>query len=136
MKLGKRWLVRSVWTGRPWESKHLIDVAVIVVTWNVAELIEQALSSLLDDLQASGLSWRVLLVDSASSDDTLARVRAFPQVECLASAQNLGFGRANNLALRHLGFGQPQADMLPRVVYLLNPDTISQAGSVRALYDA
>jgi GT2 family glycosyltransferase len=114
----------------------LVDVAVILVTWNVAELVEQALSSLLDDLQTSGLSWRVLLVDSASTDDTLARVRTFHQVECLASPENLGFGRANNLALRHLGFENPQADDLPRAVYLLNPDTISQPGAVRALYQA
>ncbi|MCS6836068.1 MAG: glycosyltransferase family 2 protein [Anaerolineae bacterium] len=113
----------------------MVDVAVVIVTWNVAEIIGQALSSVLDDLQASGLSWRVLLVDSASTDDTLACVQAFPQVECLASTENLGFGRANNLAMRHLGFGQPGVDGLPRAVYLLNPDTISQPGSVRALYD-
>jgi len=109
---------------------------VILVTWNVAELIEQALSSLLDDLRGSGLSWRVVLADSASGDETLARARAFAEVECLSSPDNLGFGRANNLALRHLGFGQAEAAELPRAVYLLNPDTISQPGAVRALYDA
>jgi hypothetical protein len=42
------------------------------------------------------------------------------------SPTNLGFAGGNNLALRALGFGDPQADfsLLPKAVYLLNPDTV------------
>lgn len=120
---------------------NAVQVAVIIVTWNVAELIEQALSSLLADLRTSGLTWRVLVVDSASSDATLERLRGMAEhgIELIASPENLGFARANNLALRHLGFGMSPAQNaaeLPQAVYLLNPDTITQAGATKALYQA
>lgn len=112
------------------------DLAVILVTWNVRDLIEEALRSLLDDLDGSGLQVRVLAVDSASSDGTPDLIRtAFPQVELIACEENLGFTRGNNLALRRLGAEGDEA-ALPRAVYLLNPDTITQPGATRALFDA
>lgn len=113
------------------------DLAVIMVTWNVRELALEALRSLYADLETSGLSYQVIVVDSASSDDTPEAIAAaFPQVKLVVSADNLGFGRANNLALRQLGFGQPDATALPKAVYLLNPDTITQPGATRTLYEA
>lgn len=112
------------------------DLAVVLVTYNVRDLVLDALRSLYADLESSGLSFEVYLVDSASSDGTAeAAAAAFPQIKLTASRENLGFGRANNLALKQMGFGTNQAD-LPRAVYLLNPDTITQPGATRALYDA
>lgn len=115
-----------------------LDVAVVIVTWNVARLIVNALQSLYDDLATSGLRYSVYVVDSASSDETPQRVAShFPQAHLIASADNIGFGRANNLAMRQMGFGGPTPeDQLPRAVYLLNPDTITHRGATRALYDA
>src|SRR6185436_2937522 len=107
-----------------------MDLAVVIVTWNVREIVLEALRSLYDDLADSGLEARVIVVDSASSDDTIGAVRAnFPQVEMIASAENLGFGKANNLGIKALGD-------LPPAVYLLNPDTLSQKGATRKLFDA
>jgi hypothetical protein len=79
----------------------------------------------------------VYVVDSGSSDDTPDAVsEAFPQVRLIASKENLGFSAANNLALRQIGFGENRSlDTLPRAAYLLNPDTITQPGATRALYD-
>jgi N-acetylglucosaminyl-diphospho-decaprenol L-rhamnosyltransferase len=116
------------------------DLAVIIVTWNVRELALDALRSLYADLDTSGLDATVYVVDSASSDSTVEAIAAeFPQAELIASAENLGFAGGNNCALRRIGFG-PDAtaspDELPRAVYLLNPDTITQPGATRALYDA
>jgi GT2 family glycosyltransferase len=66
-----------------------------------------------------------LLVDNASTDGTAEAVRArFPQVRVIASQENLGFARANNLALR-----QAQG----RYILLLNPDTEVAAGTVAAM---
>jgi len=116
----------------------MLDLAVIIVTWNVRHLIGDALSSLYADLQASGLTHRVLVVDSASWDGTADYVAAkFPQVDLHASMDNLGFSGGNNHALRMLGFGDAAApaDQLPRAVYLLNPDTITKPGATKALYD-
>ncbi len=115
------------------------DLAVVIVTWNVRELALQTLQMLFDDLETSGLDAEVYVVDSASSDGTPDAVRAqFPQVCLHASTENLGFALGNNTALRQMGFGDANANLerLPRAVYLLNPDTITQRGATRALYDA
>lgn len=113
-----------------------LDLLVVIVTWNVRDLVLDALQSLYDDLAATSLNAAITVVDSASSDDTVEAVRlAFPQVHMIASQMNLGFGRANNTALRDAGFGLAQSDSLPRAVYLLNPDTITQPGATQALYD-
>ena len=114
------------------------ELAVIIVSWNVRDLLLEALRSLYADLATSGLRARVLVVDSASDDGSAEAVHAaFPQVELFAERENIGFVRGNNLALRALGLDQPDAGTNgPRAIYLLNPDTITQPGATRALYDA
>mgnify|MGYP001135822657 CR=1 FL=1 len=112
------------------------ELAVILVTWNVRDLVLDALHSLFADLESSGLDAVVYVVDSASSDGTATAVaQVFPQVRLIASDENLGFARGNNTALRALGFEGGTGSDLPRAVYLLNPDTITQLGATRTLYD-
>ncbi len=116
----------------------MIDLAVVIVTWNNADVIPDALRSLLDDLKTSGLSSRVWLVDSASTDATVEIVRErFAEVKLIASERNIGFGAGNNLALQALGFNSGAgASELPAAVYLLNPDTVTHPGASRRLFDA
>jgi GT2 family glycosyltransferase len=115
----------------------MADLAIIIVTWNVREIVLDALRSLMADLDANGPSAEIYVVDSASSDGTAEAVaQAFPAVRVTASPENLGFVRGNNLALRQIGFGEPSAKTLPNAVYLLNPDTITQPGATRTLYEA
>jgi N-acetylglucosaminyl-diphospho-decaprenol L-rhamnosyltransferase len=112
-----------------------LDLAVIVVTWNVRELVLEALRTLYDDLAISGLTAQVIVVDSASSDGSAEAVRAaYPQATVIASSENLGFGRANNVGLRAAGFGSNGSER-PKAVYLLNPDTLTIPGATRMLYD-
>ncbi len=118
------------------------DLAVVIVSWNTRELTLDALRTLYQDLDANGPSAAVWVVDSASSDGTPDAIRQqFPQVTLIASDTNLGFAGGNNHALRQIGFsdkpGQPQeADQLPKAVYLLNPDTLTQSGATHTLYEA
>ncbi len=116
----------------------MIDLAVVIVTWNNADVIPDALCSLLDDLKTSGLSSRVWLVDSASTDATVEIVRErFAEVKLIACEDNIGFGAGNNLALQALGFNSGAgASELPAAVYLLNPDTVTHPGASRRLFDA
>jgi N-acetylglucosaminyl-diphospho-decaprenol L-rhamnosyltransferase len=114
----------------------MVDLAVVIVTWNSRDYVLDALTSLFADLEANDPSADVYVVDSASSDDTVQVITAaFPQVKMISSQENLGFGKANNLALQHIGFGQADAQNLPKAVYLLNPDTITQPGATCILYD-
>lgn len=114
----------------------MVDLAVVIVTWNVRELALNALRSLFTDLDANGPAAEVYVVDSASTDGTPEAIaQHFPQVKLIASRENLGFGGANNLALREI-FAQTNMGDLPRAVYLLNPDTITHLGATRTLFDA
>ena len=86
-------------------AAQTVDLAVVVVTWNNADVIVDALQSLLDDLKSSDLRSQVWLVDSASTDDTVGVVRErFAAVRLIASEENIGFGAGNNLALQAIGF--------------------------------
>jgi len=115
----------------------MLDLAVIIVTWNVREIVLDALRTLYDDLENSGLSAKVIVVDSASTDGSADSVQEhFPQVQVIASQENLGFGRSNNEGMRAFGFGSDTpTDELPRAVYLLNPDTLTQPGATHQLFD-
>jgi hypothetical protein len=88
-------------------------VSVIIVSWNVCDLLRDCLESIYTN--AGGLSLDILVVDSDSHDGTLAMLeQSFPQVTVLAQAENVGFTKGNNIGLRIA-----QGDYL----ILLNPDT-------------
>jgi N-acetylglucosaminyl-diphospho-decaprenol L-rhamnosyltransferase len=116
----------------------MTDLAVVIVSWNTRELTLQTLQTLFADLETSGLNTSVVVVDNGSTDGSSEAVaETFPQVTLFALTDNLGFGGGNNYALRQIGFGtEIPGDDLPRAVYLLNSDTITQPGATRALYDA
>ncbi|GIW30038.1 MAG: hypothetical protein KatS3mg071_0212 [Meiothermus sp.] len=73
---------------------------------------------------------RVLVLDNASNNDAVARLRAaFPHLELLELKRNLGFAGGNNVGIRRaLAAG---ADY----VWLLNPDTLPEAGALAAMVE-
>jgi GT2 family glycosyltransferase len=112
-----------------------MNLAVIIVSWNVCELLANCLHSVQVDLAESGLTGQIWVVDNASKDGSVAMIRRdFPEVQLIASDTNLGFAGANNAALRTLGF-ESRGTTLPEVVLLLNPDTVVHPGALRTLYD-
>ncbi|MGB1286274.1 MAG: glycosyltransferase family 2 protein [Aggregatilineales bacterium] len=120
-------------------TSNPLDIVIIIVTWNVQTLIIDALQSLSDDLSTTDLSYEIVVVDSASSDDTVQTIREnFPDVTMIASATNLGFAGGNNAGMRYPGFDDENRspEELPRAVYLLNPDTITKPGATKILFDA
>lgn len=101
------------------------DLAVVVVSWNVRELLEGCLTSVYQSLARSNLKGEVWVVDNASTDGSAEMVRErFPQAHLLANETNLGFATANNQALRAMGFPSAEPHELPCYVLLLNPDTV------------
>lgn len=113
-------------------------LAVVIVSFNVRSLLAACLTSLFESLKRSGVEARVIVVDNASHDGSPEMVREFfPAVELIETGENLGFARANNVALRALGFGKvgeghTPAEGLPEAVWLLNPDTevVGQAPAI------
>ena len=108
-------------------------LAVVIVSWNVRNLLAACLRSLFTDLDRSGLKAEVWVVDNASTDGTPEMVaETFPAVHLVASQENLGFAAGNNLALREISNLQSP---ISRYVWLLNPDTEVQPGATAALVD-
>lgn len=122
-----------------------LDLAIIIVSWNVHELLAACLRSLQTELANSDVTAEVWVVDNASTDGSAEMVRQkFPHVRLIASQANLGFAGGNNAALRAIGFTEdisgPTDDhtvsaALPQAVLLLNPDTEVQPGALAALYN-
>lgn len=76
-------------------------VVIIVLTWNHQERTLNCLNSLCaltyphDRLQ-------ILVVDNASSDDTVKAVQAaFPQVQLIVNQVNLGYAAGNNVGIQY-----------------------------------
>jgi len=116
------------------ESESAIDspetlppLVVAVVNWNGRRVLRDCLGSLLD---SSYRPLRVLMVDNASSDDSVDFVaRSFPAVEIIQSEHNLRWAGGNNLVIRRLIAEGPGDGYL----LLLNNDTIVPQGSLERL---
>jgi GT2 family glycosyltransferase len=89
------------------------DVTVVIVTWNAAQVIGRCLDALrLQTVKAR----QIMVIDNASSDETAEVVARYPDVRWCPLKQNVGFARANNLAVK-----QCQTPW----VALLNPDAFA-----------
>jgi GT2 family glycosyltransferase len=100
-----------------------IDVSVVFVGWNVADYLVDAIASLSGDAAAPRVE--TIVVDNASTDDTVERVRQrFPDATVVANATNVGFARANNIGL---------ARASGRFTFFLNPDTVVARGALARL---
>lgn len=101
-----------------------MDLAIVIVSWNVRGLLEACLTSVYESLKSSNLNRKVWVVDNASTDRSAEMVRErFPQARLMANETNVGFASANNQALQAMGFPSTESHELPRYVLLLNPDT-------------
>jgi N-acetylglucosaminyl-diphospho-decaprenol L-rhamnosyltransferase len=75
-----------------------MDLTVILVNYNTADLLPQALGNLRQ--AAADLRFSTVIVDNASRDHSVALIRKqFPDCRLIANQDNVGFGRANNQAL-------------------------------------
>ena len=95
---------------------------VYIPNLNGGEMLALTLESL-----AAGEQANVVVVDNGSEDDSVAMLRErFPEVELIALEQNIGFGRALNLAVERVP-GDP--------VIFLNNDVECEPRFLEALLD-
>ena len=106
----------------------MVDLSVVIVNWNVRELLRRCLASILEagsweleagtaraEPEACNLKLEIIVVDNASSDGSVEMLQAeFPNVRLIANERNLGFTRGNNQGL---------AASRGRYILFLNPDT-------------
>ncbi len=104
-----------------------MDISIIIVNYNVREFLRGALESVRRSLAFGNLTGEIFVVDNASRDGSADMVSSeFPEVKLFALKENLGFGKANNLALK-----EATGDHL----LILNPDTILGEDTLRVMID-
>ena len=100
-------------------------VSICIPNYNGAEYIEQCILSVLS--QERDYAIEIILHDDASTDESLQIIRTqFPQVEVLASKENVGFCISNNRMVAH---------SRGEYVLLLNNDAVLRPGSLKAFRD-
>lgn len=95
------------------------DLTIIVVTHNSSAVIGNCLQEI------KNLSYPLILLDCKSSDDSLSLLeRCNHNSMVIGSDKNLGYGRANNLAMKYVK---------TKYALFLNPDAIIKAKDIEAI---
>lgn len=109
-----------------------LKLSVIIVNYNVKYYLDQCIRSVLRAFKEMNTPAEIIVVDNHSADGSVDYLeqrypqKLFPMVRFVRSAHNLGFARANNIAIR-----QSRGEY----VLLLNPDTIVGEDALKASVD-
>lgn len=99
----------------------MIDVSVLIVTWNNEKEIQLCIESILNNID--GLNIEVIVVDNCSTDFTISKLHS-ERLKIWRNESNLGFTKAVNQAIEYSS---------GRNVLLLNPDTVVKEGCISKL---
>lgn len=98
----------------------MVDLSVVIVDYNAGDFLINCLRTLYDCKKEANL--KVYLVDNDSKDESADKAKKiFPQIELIKNDENLGYGKANNIALKKID---------TEFVLLLNPDTKMVPGTL------
>lgn len=109
-----------------------LKLSVIIVNYNVKYYLDQCIRSVLRAFEEMNTPAEIIVVDNHSADGSVDYLeqrypqKLYPMVRFVRSAHNLGFARANNIAIR-----QSRGEY----VLLLNPDTIVGEDVLKASID-
>jgi GT2 family glycosyltransferase len=104
------------------------EVAVLLINWNSWRFTAEAYRSL---LKSDFRQWVLIIVDNASSDDSLIHLRGLgPEVHIVESPSNLGFSGGCNLAL------EAAEKLGVEFVFFLNNDCTVTPSTLGALVSA
>ena len=102
-----------------------MKLSVIIVNYNVRPYLTACLDSVQRAL--AGIESEVFVVDNHSDDDSVEVIsRDYAWVHLINNRENLGFSKANNIAIR-----QAQGEY----ILLLNPDTVVAEETLKGVID-
>lgn len=101
-----------------------MDISVCIVSWNTKGLLRKCIQSIYD--KTSGLNYEIIVVDNNSRDGSPDMVaQEYPECKIIRAGQNLGFARANNLAVRQAA---------SQYILYLNPDTELKTNAIYGMF--
>lgn len=100
-----------------------MDVSIILVNYNTKELTQACIDSIFD--KTRGLSFEVILIDNDSQDGSQELFSKDERIKFIESGANLGFGKANNLGLKHSS---------GEFIFFLNTDTLLVNNAIEQLH--
>jgi hypothetical protein len=107
-----------------------MKVAAIVLSYNSAGYISDCIHSL-QKLNLGKLEFEIIVVDNASSDNSLGLIsEKFPEVTLIQNSQNQGYAEGNNVGIRAALTKQAN------FVWIVNPDIVVDENSLTELVDA
>lgn len=119
-----------------------MNLSIIIVSWNVRDLLRKCLKSIYEKTQ--GIEFEVIVVDNASKDNSAQMVlKEFPQVTLIASNENMGFARGNNMGLeqasgKYVLFMNPDMELVensfPKLIELMNKDSQIALSTCQLIY--
>lgn len=101
-------------------------ISIIIVNWNGEQFLERCLAAL---MAQTFKPHEIIVVDNASSDNSIEIVQRFSSVRLLTQHENLGFARGNNIAIE-------AANTESEWIALLNPDAYVEPSWLESLYSA
>ncbi|MCQ2170403.1 MAG: glycosyltransferase family 2 protein [Bacteroidales bacterium] len=101
-----------------------MDVSIIIVNYNTCNMTLECIDSIFE--RTSGVEFEVIVVDNASKDDSASLLAADRRIKFIEAGENIGFGMANNLALK---------SARGEYVLLLNSDTLLLGNAVFEMWD-
>ena len=107
----------------------MMDLSIIIVTWNSEEDIGDCLSSIFESTNNfEGISAEIILIDNASADNTLEKIHSknLKNVKVYKNEKNLGYTKAVNRGIKY---------SQGKNIFLLNPDTFLKPGVIAKLSD-
>ena len=100
-------------------------IFVVIVTYNGAKWIDKNITSLLN----SSYPVSIIAIDNNSSDNSVALLEKYPEVDLIKSPENLGFGKANNIGIKKAM--EEGADY----IFLINQDAWVFENTVKSLVE-
>lgn len=98
----------------------MVDVSIVIVNYNVKDLVDNCIASIYKS-NTAGHSIEIFMVDNNSIDGSPAFIsKKYPDVKVITNDENIGFSKANNIALKQAA---------GKYVLILNPDTVLEEGT-------
>jgi len=103
----------------------MFDLSIIIISFNTKRLLRECLDSVYNNID--NIEFEIFVVDNHSHDGSPEMVKSeFQEVKLIRNNENLGFAKANNIAL---------SKAVGRFVLLLNSDTIVLNNALRKMIE-